>query len=100
LGSQIWFPKLLVVLTRLAALLLTGLVSLALRILALRILLLLTWLLATALLAGVLALLARLLVLLVRHGGTPLLDVSAEITVGIDFGCSANPVPRSCGNWT
>jgi hypothetical protein len=95
LGSQIWFPTLLVVLTVLAALLLTGLVALALRIL-----LLLAGLLATALLAGVLALLARLLVLLVRHGGTPLLDVSAEITVGIDFGCSANPVPRSCGNWT
>jgi hypothetical protein len=57
-------PKLLVVLTRLTALLLTGLLALALRIL-----LLLAGLLATALLAGVLALLARLLVLLVRHFG-------------------------------
>jgi len=54
--------------------------------------LLLAWLLAWALLAGALVLLARILVLLLRHlGETPLLDVSKDTTAGGDFGCFAEP---------
>jgi hypothetical protein len=81
-------PKLLAVLTVLAALLLAGPFTLALRVL-----LLLTWLVATTLLlTGALVLLPRILVLLLRHlGETPLLDVSQQTTAGGDFGCLAEP---------
>jgi hypothetical protein len=57
-------PKLLVVLTVLAALLLPRPIALALRVL-----LLLAWLMATTLLAGILVLLAGILILLLRHWG-------------------------------
>ncbi|WP_187434871.1 hypothetical protein [Bradyrhizobium cytisi] len=67
----------------LATLLVAGLVALAHRVVLLLLsgflptALLLPWLLAWALLAGTLVLLARILVLLLRHWGeTPLLDVS------------------------
>ncbi|AND90837.1 hypothetical protein BRDID11004_26610 [Bradyrhizobium diazoefficiens] len=68
-----WAPK-LVVLTALATMLLAGLVALAHRILLLLsgflpTALLLPWLLTWALLAGVLSLLTRILVLLLRHRG-------------------------------
>jgi hypothetical protein len=67
----------------LAALLLAGLLALALRIL----LLLSGFLATTLLLTRVLALLARILVLLLRHWGTPWLDVRTELTAGIHYGC-------------
>jgi hypothetical protein len=71
-----WAPKLLVVLTALAALLLAGTIALAHRIVLLLLLagflttaLLLPWLPIGALLAGILTLLTRILVLLLRHSG-------------------------------
>jgi hypothetical protein len=57
------------VLTALAAVLLAGLIALALRILLLLPGLLAAALLLTRALAGILVLLARILVLLLRHGG-------------------------------
>lgn len=78
--------------------LLAGLVALAHRIMLLLLsgfvasALLLPRLLAWTLLAGALVLLARILVLLLRHlGETPLLDVSRDTTTGGDFGCFAEP---------
>jgi len=54
--------------------------------------LLLTWLVTWALLTGVLSLLTRILVLLLRHrGGTPLLDVRGKVTTVPGFGCRAEP---------
>jgi hypothetical protein len=53
---------------------------------------LVTWLLTWALLTGVLSLLTRILVLLLRHrGGTPLLDVRGKVTTVPGFGCRAEP---------
>ena len=75
-----WAPKLLVVLTALAALLLAGTIALAHRIVLLLLsgflttALLLPGLLIGALLAGILTLLTRVLVLLLRHSGNSLVE--------------------------
>jgi hypothetical protein len=78
----------------LTAVLLTGLIALALRILPLLSGFLPATLLLTGALAGVLVLLARILVLLLRHwGNLPCLDIRSRITAGPGFGCLGTPVP-------
>jgi fatty acid desaturase len=86
----------------LTAVRLAGLVALALWVLLLLAgFLAAALLLPGALLAGVLSLLARILVLLLRHlGETPLLDVERRQRPAAILVAMRNPVPRKCGTGT